>query len=116
MQKYNTNLIKQIDETLISQWNELWSRAENSSVFNSYEWFLTCQQTFKLNNYEFHVCYDKDGKLLAILPLTVSSHFGIKVSESICNKFLVDTAFLVEKLDPELLKAFFNSIIEKRNI
>jgi CelD/BcsL family acetyltransferase involved in cellulose biosynthesis len=114
-QKYQTNIIKQLDEILINQWNELWEKAENATVFNSYQWFKTCIDTHNIQNYELHVCY-KNGELAAILPLCTYKHFGVKVSGTLSNNFLVDTAFLVMKRDPKLLKIFFDSIRTKRNV
>ena len=112
---YKTKIIHNIDKELITQWKDLWNRAENASIFNSYDWFLTCQELGHMKEYELYVCY-KDDKLVAILPLSVYRKFGIKVSGVIGKDFLVDTAFLMETYEPELVKQFFSSIFTKRNI
>lgn len=115
MNNYQYTIIYKEDGKLIGQWNALWKRSENATLFNSYEWFKTCVETYKLQDYELHLCY-KNGKLAAVLPLTDYNHFGIKVSGTLCNNVLVDTSFLVEKYDKKLFTYFFGNIIKKRNI
>lgn len=114
-QKYRFEIIKHVDEKSIKQWKELWENGENANIFNSYGWFQTCIETYNIKNYEIHACF-RDEKLVAVLPLRVYRRYGVKVSGTLCNNFLVDTAFLLESQDPELIKYFFNSIITKGNL
>lgn len=114
-EKYQIYIVKKINDTLINQWKELWKKGENANIFNSYEWFLTCLETYNIKDYELHVSYSNE-KLVAILALCVYRRFGVKVSSTLCNNFLVDTAFLLEKFDKKLLKYFFSAIIVKRNL
>lgn len=113
--KYQTEVIKNINAALIEQWKKLWERGENANIFNSYEWFLTCQKTFGINNYEINVCF-KNNNLVAVLPVFFTRCFGIKVTSTIANKYVAGSALLVENYEAPLLKHFFEEIISKRNL
>ncbi len=115
MQQYQAKILTNLDEVLSTHWQELWKKSENASVFNSYEWFQTCLETGNITDYELYVCY-RDGELVAILPLHIDRHFGIKILGVLGDKFLVDTAFLVKEYDRELFKYFFGNILAKRNL
>lgn len=112
---YKTAIIKQIDEKLISEWKQLWEKAENANMFNSYEWFANSLELSENKGYEIYVCYENDT-LVALLPLTKYKCFGVEVLGT-CNKeHLIDTAFLIEKYDRKLFKHFFEAILKKKNI
>jgi len=113
--KYNLTFVKSLDETLITQWKDLWKHAENASVFNSYEWLVTCQDAGEVQAFELLVCH-KGDTLVAILPLQPYKRYGIPVAGSICTKYAVDTAFLALNYDKELLQVFFEYLTKKRNI
>ncbi|HZE86807.1 MAG TPA: GNAT family N-acetyltransferase [Methylomirabilota bacterium] len=113
--KYQIHTIKNLEETLIKEWKQLWEQAENATIFNSYEWFVSCQEVEKFKEYEIHVCY-KDDKLVGLLPLQASYQFGIKVMSVVGKAFLVDTPFLLQTYDASLLEHFFKHIITKKNI
>jgi GNAT acetyltransferase-like protein len=112
---YQVKIINTIDNKLIKEWQELWKRAENSNIFNSYEWFLTSKTVNEKADYEFYVCY-KEDKLVALLPVQQYRVFGINVFGTINKEHLIDTAFLVERYDKKLYKEFFSEIFKKRNI
>jgi len=113
--KYSAKLVTKIDVSLVRQWKALWETAENANPFNSYEWFLVCVNAGKINKYQIIACY-KDKELVAILPLYIARSFGIKTLSTLCNNFLVDTAFLIKKYDSVLLKFFFSYIFEIGNL
>ncbi|MDD2823117.1 MAG: GNAT family N-acetyltransferase [Candidatus Daviesbacteria bacterium] len=113
--KYRTDIITEIDDDLIKQWNNLWEEAENSTVFNSYQWFEACLNTYNIGSYELYVCY-YDKRLVMVLPLCSLRYAGIKVLGTICNNFLVDTPFLAEKYDTKLIKYFFGEIMKNNNL
>lgn len=113
--EYQFEITTQLNAELIKQWQSLWNIAENANVFNSYEFFRTSLESNPKLKYEIFTCL-RDGKLAAILPLKTYRQFGFKVSGTISNNFLVDTAFLVEKYDQDLLHFFFKNIIEKNNL
>lgn len=114
MGKYKITVIKIMNETLAKEWKKLWNRAENANVFNSYEWFLASIKTCKITEYEIYACF-RDDDLVVILPLFFTRRFGIKVASAIGYKF-VNTPFLIEKYDKELLEYFFENIISKQNL
>lgn len=113
--KYKITLTTSLDETLISQWKNLWKHAHNASVFNSYEWFLTCKQTGEFKDFQLLVCHEGET-VKAILPLQHMKKYGIPVLSSISNHFTVDTPFLMEQYDKDLMKAFFSFLFAKGNI
>ena len=113
--KYQTEIITQIDASFAQQWKQLWKKAENANVYNSYEWFATCLETYKITDYELYVCY-KDGTLVALLPLQKYRIYGIPVCGIFCKDKAVETGFLIEKYDRTLFKHFFDSIIKKKNL
>jgi hypothetical protein len=112
---YRNEKITQIDEAFITAWKLLWKQAENASIFNAYEWFITCQETELIREYEIYACY-KDERLVAVLPLHKERTFGIETLSSIGNTFLVDTAFLIERYDAELFKHFFTPLFTQKNV
>jgi CelD/BcsL family acetyltransferase involved in cellulose biosynthesis len=111
-ESYQIHITSQLDDQLIQEWQALWERAENKNVFNSYGWFCTARDTYRITDIEFFTCY-KDERLVAIVPLCPSKKFGISVLGVVGSRFLVDTAFLVESYDKELLRVFFGSILAK---
>lgn len=113
--KYQIKRLKQLDKETIKQWKSLWKHADNANIFNSYEWFLTCIKTTESKTYEIIVCYDAE-KLVALLPLQAYRQFGIKVLGSISKEHLVDTPFLMETYDEELLRQFFTFVFTHKNI
>jgi len=112
---YSINTIKKLDESIIKQWKELWEKAENANIYNSYEWFLACVETFTIKEYEVYVCY-KDGKLIAVLPLQPYKCFGVKVYGTFCRERLVDTPFLMKNYEKETFKYFFENVFKRHNI
>ena len=112
---YTTKILRVIDQAIITEWKNLWENAENANLYNSYEWFATCLDTKIVKEYEIHVCYKKD-KLVALLPLQQYKVFGVHVWGTVNKDHLVDTAFLTESYDKNLLKYFFNEIFNARNI
>lgn len=114
MEKYQTIIIKNIDTAFINQWKELWEKAENTTIFNSYEWFLSSLDTCKITEYEIYACY-KNHDLVAILPLFITKRFGIKIAQPIGYKF-VSTPFLVARYEEELFRYFFGQIAKHHNL
>ncbi|HSW88587.1 MAG TPA: GNAT family N-acetyltransferase [Candidatus Saccharimonadales bacterium] len=114
--QFRTEIITHIDDFFIKDWEELWKKSENANIYNSYEWFLTCLQTYAVKEYEIYACY-KNDQLVALLPLQPYKCFGIKVFGTFCKEQLVDTAFLMEKYEKVTFKHLFEAILEKqRNI
>jgi CelD/BcsL family acetyltransferase involved in cellulose biosynthesis len=114
MLKYQFSVIKETDEKFINEWYGLWQKAENSSVFNSYEWFLASKNSCNPNEIEIFTCRCR-GKLVALLPVFYTRIFGIKVAKSLGYKF-VGTPFLMEKYETGLFKYFFSEIISRRHL
>jgi CelD/BcsL family acetyltransferase involved in cellulose biosynthesis len=112
-QQYRTEKIVILDASLIKQWKQLWKKAVNASVFNSYEWFLTYQKSHVTR--EFYVCYQGET-LVAILPLRKTKKFGVSVLTALGGNFLVESAFLVERYDKALLSSFFQQIFFSNTI
>lgn len=107
--QYHIESITKLDETQIFQWKKLWNKAENANIFNAYEWFLTCTESLKQQKYVVYLGY-QDKELVAVLPLCVDTKFGVRVLRPLGKDFLVDTAFLIDKYDTELLKTFFSHL------
>ncbi len=115
MSIYHTKILREIDKTLIAQWKKLWAKAENANAFNSYEWFVTSKEAGKIESYEIFACYDQE-MLVAIFPLCPSRSYGVNVWVPMGDEFIVDTAFLIEKYDPEICKSLFKQIFIHKNI
>lgn len=114
-QNYKIEVVKKVDKELQETWEALWEKAENANMYNSYPWFHTCLETGKIENYKVYLCY-KNNNLVAILPLQQYRCFGIKVFGSFDKEHLVDTPFLIESYDKEIVKPFFEEILQKENI
>lgn len=112
---YTIKILRFVDQTFINEWKNLWKNATNANLYNSYEWFVTCLDAKTVKEYEIHACYKKD-KLVALLPLQQYKVFGVPVWGTLNKDHLVDTAFLTESYDKDLLKYFFNTIFKERNI
>lgn len=109
---YTITTIKNIDTKFITEWQDLWRKAQNSTIYNSYEWFKTSLETGQIKEYEILTCY-KNRDLVFVLPLQEYTVFGVKVLGTINKEHLVDTAFLAEKYDKRLYKAVFTSLMKK---
>lgn len=114
-QLYTSNLATNIDEQFILEWKALWEKSANATVFNSVEWFLTCIQADSIKEFLLVAVYNKD-RLVGVLPLKKSKKFFIPVVSVLSSHFQVDTAFLIEKNDSELLEALFSYLMKKYNI
>jgi CelD/BcsL family acetyltransferase involved in cellulose biosynthesis len=113
--KYTISTINLVDKTLISQWKELWKRSVNANMFNSHEWFVTACETNNIKKYQIILCFENE-KLVALLPLQKYRIYGISVYGSIDKEHIVDTGFLLESFDEQLVKHFFNAVFAGRNI
>lgn len=114
-QNYVFKVYKQLDNELIGKWQTLWQKTLNGNFFNSYEFFKACLHSNPLMKYEIYTCFLNE-ELVAVLPLTVYRSFGIKVAGTLCNEFLIDTAFLIDIYNPKLIRLFFENIIKERSI
>lgn len=112
---YTIQITTSIDEALLAQWQNLWNRAENATIFNSAEWFFACLQAENTNEYTIITCYDGNS-LVGILPLKKNKKFGIPVLSVMSTYYQVDTPFLLASYDKELLRQFFSYLLEKGNI
>lgn len=112
---YKIEVLKKIDRKRIDQWKELWKKAENANIYNSYEWFQACIETNTVKEYEVYLCYENE-QLSALLPLHAYRCFGVKVLGSFDKDHLVDTPFLMKNYDSKLFKHFFNNIMQNKNI
>jgi hypothetical protein len=113
--RYQTTSVTHINRELAVQWTQLWESADNASVFNSNEWFRTHLELGRVSEHELHLCY-RDETLVAVLPLKNDRRFGIHVSGAVETRFTCSAAFLVEKYDEMLFRAFFGSIFAKENV
>lgn len=113
-QIFTFNTVEQVDTTLKNEWKGLWNRAENATIFNSYEWFNAVSKLKKEKIYIF-CCY-KNKKLVALVPLQKDRCFGVPVYTTLCNERLGDTSFLMETYEPKLFQYFFANIFKKKNV
>jgi len=109
---YKITTVTSIDKQFIKEWQDLWKKAQNSTIYNSYEWFMTSLETGQNKEYEILTCY-QNSNLVFVLPLQKYKVFGIKVLGTINKDHLVDTAFLAEKYDKRLYKAVFATLLKK---
>ncbi|HSX10002.1 MAG TPA: GNAT family N-acetyltransferase [Candidatus Saccharimonadales bacterium] len=112
---YKVTTIKTIDKQFVNDWKQLWQRAENSNIYNSYEWFITCLELGQIGKYEIDVCYDGD-RLVAVMPFEKYKCFGVTVYGSVNKDHHIDTPLLIEKYDRILYKRFFEAILKRKNL
>ena len=114
-QQYSIATITIPTPELMSQWKYLWKNASNATVFNSPEWFVTCQKQEKSKNFFIVGCFEKN-RLVGIIPLRKSKKYGISVVGCLDTCFQVDTAFLVESYTNDLLQELFSYLIKNYNL
>ena len=93
--KYTFEKHTKLNKKIIRDWKNLWSIAENASIYNSYEWFQACKETSGAEEIEYYLWYDK-RKMVATIPMITSKVFGVKVKTPIYSKYNSFKPILVE--------------------
>ena len=112
MNNYQIKILSSIDSRFVKEWQNLWKKSDNANLFNSYDWFVTCQNAGEVTHYQVFACY-QDKELVAVFPTTSTKCYGINVTVPIGHTFIVDTAFLTKNYDHELLKHLFEKVLQK---
>jgi len=104
MSKLEVKKYTQIDENLLSKWNELWQNSVNAHPFNSPNWFLACREAF---GYFQHVIFValKDGKAVGVFPLVTSQKYGLRIFASPGGKYLDKNSLLLSSDNTQVLAA-----------
>lgn len=90
---------KKIDEALKYEWKKLWFHSEYRNYFNSFEWFESCIDIFKIKNYKVIKIYKNDS-LICIIPLEKKGTTLISPGD----KYLDKSTLLVKNIDIEMVK------------
>lgn len=114
MRKYEFIIYKKVENKLKSDWNSLWKRSKNATIFNSYQWFEVSCRTLNVKNIKLYTCWDH-GKLVAIMPAYDKKHFGIRVTAPLVYKH-VSTPILTENYNKDLVSFYFGNLVKHKNI
>jgi|GEM_PF-1827344 len=114
MSPYRTKMVSQINPEITNEWKTLWLKAKNANLFNSFDWFVMYIETTH-KPYELYLTY-KGKELVGVLPLCFSKCFGVNVMSPMNRHFSVNTPFLLESYDEELLYSLFQTAMSKRNL
>lgn len=114
MKNYKLLVYKTLDDKLIDSWKNLWNKSKYANFFNSYDFFLTCINTFNKNFEVF--CLERNGELIIVLPLVRERVFGISSYIDPGGRFVEKSPILIKDNDKESLKLFIDFILEKGNI
>ena len=98
------------------RWNELAAKSSGVDFFQSWEW---CREYMVHRQQEggfkpYVVVVEQKGKAIAILPLSISSHYGQKILTGFTEPFQQYTELLIEPgLDPQLIIKKMMSTLRK---
>lgn len=115
MKKYALAILKKVDAKFIADWKNLWERSDNANIFSSPEWFELSIQSGNVETYEVFACYE-NVKLVAVVPLSMGRKFGIPAYTLLWDAHTVNTAFLIEKNDSNVIRFLFGEIAKRRNL
>lgn len=100
---------KEITPESKNLWDSLWKEAENSTLYNSFEWFQICLKTFKPEKYVLHILY-LNNKPFAILPLFLINKLGKKVWTNPGGHYSDKSSLLIKRYDLYLLEVLFKHL------
>ena len=102
-------LIKNVDQKLAKEWEFLWENSDTAHFFNSYKWFLVCQEVFPGAKYSI-LCVRDNESLEAVMPLVVSRKLGVKFHTNPGGKYIDRSALLVKKRDKAIIKCLVTKL------
>jgi hypothetical protein len=115
MKKYKVIVYKNLGKGLIDSWKCLWLRSKYANFFNSYEFHIVCKKNFLNDNYEIF-CLEKNGEVVAILPLIKGRVFGFPCYVNPGGRFIEKSPFLVKDNNKDDLKILIDFVLKKGNI
>lgn len=83
-----------INDTLLTKWEQLWNNSHQAHSFNSPQWLQVCKDTFDIHTFHIISIY-KNDELIALLPLTKERRFGIEILCSPGEKYLDRSTLLL---------------------
>lgn len=115
MNRYQVKVYKKLNDKLVESWRALWQESKYANFFNSYEFHLVCRKTFKNEEHEIF-CLEKNGKVIAILPLIKKKVFGIPCYVNPGGRFIEKSPFLFRYFDKKESSLLVNRVLATGNL
>jgi CelD/BcsL family acetyltransferase involved in cellulose biosynthesis len=112
--KYTVKVLDSLSGSFIKEWRELWDRAENCNIFNSYDWFLTCEKTYRFRDFAVYACYN-GNQLVGVLAVVFRRFYGVRVAMAPGSVYVVEPPVLLEKYDEDIVRAILFKLGEEHN-
>lgn len=108
-------IYKDLNNTLLKDWRNLWKMHPYANIVNSPEWFMAACKSYNYKEKSILALY-KNSKLIAIAGFVKSSLFGIPFFIIPAEKFAHEQPLLVDYVNSEITCMFFNELIKLGNI
>ncbi len=112
--KYIVKVLDSLDDSFIAEWKALWERGVNGNIFNSYEWFLTCEKTYHFREFAVYACYEEE-RLVGVLAVVFSKLYGVRVASVPGGVYVVEPPVLLEVYDGGITDAIFGRLGAEHN-
>ncbi|NUM33610.1 MAG: GNAT family N-acetyltransferase [Candidatus Brocadiae bacterium] len=114
MNIYSIIKIALLNDKDIEQWKDLWEKSNQSTFFNSYDWYHVCKEILKEDIVVFFIW--KGKKLTAIAPLMKKNVYGIQCLTLFGEPYTDKITILSEQCEPTILKEILEELSKNNSI
>lgn len=107
--QYKTHIVTNINDTFVKSWIKLWNESENSTIYNSYEWFQAYSENI---TFVVYACYEGE-ELVGVIALTQKNIFKVKCLVPLGYHDVGGTPILLKKYDSRIIESLFYDLLEK---
>ena len=115
MKKLEVKIIRKLDNDFIEKWSNLVNGSVHAHFFNTSAWFISCLNTYDINEYYIFAAYEK-GELVGVLPLIKSKKFFVDVFASPGKKYLEKSTILLRNGNSYILEKIISKVARYGNI
>lgn len=115
MKKLDIQIIRILDSEFIRKWSNLVNLSEHAHFFNTPQWFISCLDTYDINEYYIFTAYQED-ELVGVLPLIKERKFAAEVFASPGKRYLEKSSILVKSSSTYILNKLISEVLKYGNI
>lgn len=110
-----SEIITQVSQQLIQEWESLWDSSSNSNYINGPQWFCSVRENYNYPDYAIVTVRD-NKKLIGICGLLKHTKYGINFYSLPPEDFVCGTPFLIYDNNETCLREMIKCLVERGNI